>query len=264
MSRGSDALGACARLVSALNIERDWRLSQDQERAYITALVAHIPEDWDEPTLRRLIENYHKDQRLVASLQDRLHPNHQSAWARQRDQIAPILRHAGLEPRDLPAVSLEDLVQVALQGLMNTIGSFHFRSRFSTWTHTVIIRSGRHYLRELRAAKRNGDQVPLDRSGASHFVDPASTHTEAAVSGRALAELIETTLTEAGGKRMAYIFHLWAVQDRRLVDIGQEVGLSPSRVSVLIEQARRILQEHPSIRDWKEDTADTDTSSSDS
>src|SRR5438046_697293 len=76
------------------------------------------------------------------------------------------------------------------------------------------------------------DEVAVTRP-ADQATDP-----EAQAGASALNALITAILAERGGPNWVKIFRLWAHEDQRLVDIGQQIGLSPSRVSVLLDQMR--------------------------
>ena len=255
MEAREDLRGASARAVAALNAEQGWRLTPAEAAAYTMAVVACAPDEWDEPALLRLAHNYHQDHPMVVALQEPQNPQHELAWSGLRSRIIPMLCHAGVNAGDFPSVDLDDLTQMALDEVMKALASFRFESRFSTWSYTVVVRRGRRYLRDLSAAKRSTNQVSLDHHSAAGAAIPAAAHPEVAVVGRALAELVDSVLTEVGGMRLAHIFRLWAQEDMRLVDIGHRVGLSTSRVSVLLDQARQILQHHHEIRSWRDDLA---------
>ena len=256
MQLGLHLRDTCTRVVASLNVERGWHLTLAQEAAYAAA-VAALAKTADEATLKRVAENYHEDHVLIQALQDVNHPQHDTAWAEVRANILPVLRFAGLDRSAYPSVDLEDIAQLALGELMSSVQSFQFESRFSTWSYTIVIRRGRRLLRDMSAAKRFGATTTLDDATSSLATSSHSSDPEATALGKELTDRINLLLSEVGGARLARIFQLWFEHDLRLADIGKQVGLSTARVSVLLEQARYILQEHPEIQSWYHDWNDT-------
>ena len=116
----------------------------------------------------------------------------------------------------------------------------------------LIVRAAQHTIRARRSAKRTGIVVSLDTPQALTQPADQATDPEASARARELNELINMILAEHGGSRWVEMFQLWLHDDQRSVYIGQRLGLSSSRVRVLLAEARRILQKHPSIAAWRE------------
>jgi RNA polymerase sigma factor (sigma-70 family) len=239
-------------MVAALSAELAWELQADQQQTYVSALLQHLPNAPSKPDLRRLAMNYHQDHALVQALQDRANPRHEMVWAEAAGQVVRMVMHLGYGQAGEVLADVEELTQVAVKALIQALPTFHYVSRFSTWAYAVVGRSALRYLRELQAAKRHGRVESLEQHTELNEL-PAETEEdqpEARVAGRALAALIDAVLTERAGARLARIFHLSVHDELPLAEIGRQVHLSPSRVSVLLEQARQLLQESPELQAW--------------
>jgi RNA polymerase sigma factor (sigma-70 family) len=246
-----EAFERCKAMVSALSVEGGWKLDADQQEAYVTAIVSLMPEPCSDVTLRVLVQNYHKDHDLVQSLRDRHHPDHSKAWQSWITQTIKIIQHQKQIRSESALISVEDLAQYAVEELLRVLPTYRYRSRFSTWAYTVIVRSRKRYLVRLHAAKRGGttqDSYGLDVPVQHVTVDVQFPEQLAA--DHALVELIETVLTTEEDRRLALIFRLWVIDDMRLTDIGKCVNLDASRISVLLDRARQLLHQHPEIRAW--------------
>jgi len=238
----------CAAMVRELG--RGWGLTPTQELSYVHAILAFLPDPCTDPFIQQVIERYHQDNQEVQALRDATHPQHYETWRCWRENATRILRSVGLDSPVDQAVDLDDLVQNALEEINASIMRYKFHSRFSTWTYTIIVRVGQRSLRHRRAAKRAMIQVPLDDAvGLCQLADTA-TNPETSAQWRELSTLIAAILCKEGGQRWLTIFQLWACTDRRLIDIGQQVGLSASRVSVLLKQIRERLQEHEALQSY--------------
>jgi RNA polymerase sigma factor (sigma-70 family) len=238
----------CAELVAALS--QAWHLTAAQELAYPQAIIAYLPEDCTDAQLQRIVWYYHLDHEEVRALCDAQHTQHQEAWQRWHTQVSHILRSVNLDWLSDVAVDLEDLTQLALDKMRQSIASYRFNSRFSTWAYTVIVRTAQHVIRKQRAAKRTATVVSLDSGTALSSPADQTTDPEAHASAKELTALINSVLAEHGGLRWVEIFQLWFHEDQRLVDIGRQVGLSPSRVSILLEHMRLLLRQHPALIEW--------------
>lgn len=242
-------------MIAALDAEQDWRLSPEQQRAYLVALsdVGGLPADANK--LRRVVLNYHHDHTLVAQLRDSSNPYHHDAWNGWVSQAARILHTTQLgSQRDLLG-SAEDLVQVALEDLVRALPSFRYASRLSTWAFAVIAHSAQRYMRDLYAGKRNGQTEPIELSAAQWYAAPAQGEPASVAEIEALVALIDALLAAAPDPRWQTIFRLWVHQDLRLIDIARQLRLSQSRVSRMLTQLTALLREHPEIRAWLDQAA---------
>lgn len=250
MGTSHNAQARCAELITTLG--REWDLSPEQEAAYARAIVAHLPEDYTESQLQRLVRCYHLDHQEVHILRDPQHPGHQEAWRSWHGQVIRILRSANLDWLADVAIDFEDLTQIALEVLNKSIASYRFNSRFSTWAYTVVVRTGKRVIRERRAVKRTGTVVSLDDPTAIARHADSLADPEARARARELNELIDAILMEQGGSRWVEIFRLWIHEDQRLVDIGQRFDLSSSRVSILLDHMRKLLRQHSALLEWRQ------------
>lgn len=248
----SDAAIRCAGMVAALDAAGGWGLDAERLRSYVTAIAPLIPESCPEPVLRSLVTAYHHDHRLVAALRDPADPSHESAWGIWAGQSRRVIGRAVSYHADDPTIALDDLAQVALGAIAESLPSYRFGSRFSTWAYSVIAHSARHHLRDLHAAKRAGRPLSLEQQVGIDAAAPDHSSPEELAAAAALEQLVESLLQKADDQRLAEIFRLWARADMRLIDIGARMQLSASRVSVLLTTARRRLREHPEIQAWLE------------
>lgn len=253
MKHVPDTLTRCIATVAALNADLQWRLTDEQQRNYARVITSYIPDSCSDSQLERIAIAYHADHEQVAALRDPQHPKHHEKWQEWQRDVVRIIRHHGFAQPDGTLASLEELTQEALTALSQSLASFGFRSRLSTWAYTTVGRNAQRYLKMLAAAKRTAAIESLDdeRGAAVRLID--SSRVESGAELQALQAIIHGVLAEQGNERLAMIFRLWAQEDLRLADIGQRVGLSPGRVSVLIEQARNMLHQHPELRAWMTD-----------
>lgn len=229
---------------------REWALPAEQIDAYLHALRAYTQAQMDHMQLEWLIKNYHLDHQEVYMLSDAEHPGHLQAWDSWRDQIARILYKKNLYSLNDNATDLDDLMQMGLEELNKSLHTYRFASRFSSWVYIVIVRMGQRAIRERKSLKRQGTLFSLEIPGADatpadHTSDP-ETHADAV----ALEEEIYALLAQHGGERWVRIFQLWMSGDQRLVDIGKQVNLSPSRVSILLNQMLEMLRQQEHLRRW--------------
>lgn len=237
----------CAEMIAVFGEE--WQLTPEQQHAYTQAIIAYLPPSCTEAQLQQIIRCYHLDHTKVYVLRNSQHPGFQDAWSEWSVQVHRILRSANIQQSDV-TLELEDLAQIALEELRRSISGYRFNSRLSTWAYTVVVRGALRAIRKQRAIKRTGDLVSLDSMPTVDYPASQSTEPEVTSSARELNELINDVLREHGGERWVEIFHLWAHNDQRLVDIGRRLGISTSWVSVLLEQMRVILREHPALLEW--------------
>lgn len=251
MSNHGELTERCLAVLAELSREHRWTLRDEQREAYVRAIVPMLaPEASDAELFKRLLY-YHLDHDLVGALVDSAHPGHRASWEAWCVSALRIVRHTGLADSTGPLSSPEDLSQIALEEVLKALPSYAYRSRFTTWAYPVIVRAVQRQCSSHRAAKRSGPTLSLD--AALSATDPqasAGDHPEVASSAHLLAELARQVLSESKDTRMALVFQLWAVEDRRLTDIARVVGLDPSRVSVLLKEARKLLQQDPSVRAW--------------
>jgi len=108
----------------------------------------------------------------------------------------------------------------------------------------------RRHIRDSRAKKRAQRPDSLDALPDLDVVACANDEPEQQALHNILIGQISAVLIQGGDDRLAFIFHLWANDDRPAEEIGKLVHLHPSRVRALLVQARTILQQHPVILSW--------------
>lgn len=245
-----------AQVINELNQTNGWGLDSVSCGRYCEALTALHPHGCAETLLGRVVVAYHLDHRLVRALADACQAEHEGAWLSWMPQVLAVLSHAGLAGLDDGSGDLEDLAQVARLELARSLPVYRYESRFSTWAFQVILRSARNELRGRKALKRVGYTTYLDGSTALDVPIAETEHPESVAAARLLAALANSVLTGQGDARLARIFRLWALEDRRVVEIGAQVGLSPARVRVLLGQIVSLLQQDVRIRGWRSDDDD--------
>jgi RNA polymerase sigma factor (sigma-70 family) len=240
----------CAAMIAALNAELHWHLAADVQRSYMAALLqcgAQPPVDTD---LRRLVITFHQEHALVEALRNRAHPQHEVVWGQWCTNALRILRSQGLGTPGDALSDIHDLAQVALEDLVRSLPTFRYASRLSTWAYTVISQSAQRYLRDLRAAKRSRPTESLSQPEALEVAAPATEQPDAHAEARVLNELIHTVLAGQPDPRWVTIFQLWMHHDQRLADIGKQIGVSGSRVSIQLDQIIEVLRQHPALLAW--------------
>jgi RNA polymerase sigma factor (sigma-70 family) len=247
-----DKKARCVAMIAIVDKELNWGLDEAKRQEYAANIQTLVPAAYPDLLLRKLIENYHKDYKLVQTLLDCNDPEHDAAWLKWSTSVLAILRQAGLGWSGDTASDTDDLVQVALAQLVRALPSFRYTSRFSTWAYSVITQSIRRYIRDQQASKRAGRPLSLEQHPEIDTLHSAEDQPEQEVAASALAELIEAALAGQPDARLARIFELWVRADMRPEEIGQDVQLSSSRVRVLLAQAREALRRHHSILAWIE------------
>jgi RNA polymerase sigma factor (sigma-70 family) len=238
----------CERAVALLGPELD--LSSAQMAAYAETITAYVPARYNDSQLLRLVRYYHLDHEEVEALRDARHPGHEEAWAKWLPQALRILRDRNFGWLTNGALDIEDLGQIALKELHASLSTYRFNSRFSTWAYIVIVRAVQNAIRQQHAAKRNGASISIDEREALMQLGPDDDDPVIVGQAAALTADIYRILAEPGGSRWVESFQRWVLADERLIDIGQRIKLSPARLSILLDQMRTLLQQHPDIVEW--------------
>lgn len=235
--------------IAVCDERNTWGLGADARERYALAL-APLLDGLDAELWETVATNYHLDHRAVAALRESDNPDHERAWVRWSLQVLGVLRRQGLDWSRDTAIDSEDLAQVARAELSRALGSYRYRSRFSSWAYSVVVRCAQRQMRAARAARRSAAPGSLDalEEGAAP-ADPRPRHEERA-HGRLLAERVAAALAAHPDRRLAPIFQLWAVEERTSAEIGAIVRLHESRVRALLKQARELLRADPAIRGW--------------
>ena len=237
-------------MVAARGAELAWQLDVAHQHAYVAAVLPYLPDPCAEADLRGIVLNYHQDHALVGALLDHANPRYERVWTDAIGQVVRMAQHQGHAQAGGAAVDGDDLAQVALEALIRALPSFRYASRFSTWAYAVVGRSIQRHRRDLRASKRHGQVESLELYPEINDIQAADAQPEAYSEGVTLAALIDHILTERASERLAYIFQLSTRDELRLAQIGQLVHLSPSRICIMLAQARALLRQSPELRDW--------------
>lgn len=254
MQKKLDSREQCLAMLTSLCEEQGWNLSEAQRQEYVDAVGSLLAHGEGEALVRQRLYFYHLDHEQVRSLRDAYHPEHSGAWEVWLTSALRIVRSTGLASNESALLAVEDLAQVALEELLHALPNYAYRSRFTTWAYPIIARAARRHWTMLRAAKRSGPTAPLEAALAKGEPQVgADEQPEQVADLNALMDLISTLLVEQRDERMAKIFRLWALEDQRLRDIALQVGLDPTRVSVLLKEARELLRGHQAIRAWVEE-----------
>ena len=141
----------------------------------------------------------------------------------------------------LPLELIEDVVQDTLIRVLDRLGDFEGRSRFTTWTTTIAARIAMTELRRKRWKDVSLDDLTADGMRPSHStVDPGRDPEEATARNRIvrrLLELVDSDLSER--QRTAIVAELGGMPQE---EIGRRLGISRNAVYKLGHDARRKLQ----------------------
>lgn len=241
----------CSQMIARLNREQEWGLSETQIKRYAAGLAPCLQGACSDATLRTMIINYHRDHTAVEVLVEAGHQQHFEQWNDWMEAVLRILTSKGLDWSTDKAVNLDDLSQIALTELAHSIQSFRYQSRFSTWAYQVIVGSVRRHIRDSLAGKRAQRPESFDLLTDGEALIQLQDHPEIVSAGQLLVEQTLAILSTQPDRRLKDIFELWAVHDRSIEEIGRVFQLHPSRIRALLQQARQVLRDHPTIRTWR-------------
>lgn len=244
-------LDRCRQLIAESDEQLGWSLGPSAREHY-AAVLAPLLDGLPEERWPAVAANYHTDHNIVAALRAADHPDHNHAWTRWCAQVIGVLRRSGRGWPEDGVLTIDDLAQTARLALAQALPGYRYRSRFSSWAYSVIERSARDQLRAAHAQRRSGSTTSLDSlAEASQPSDLSAAHEQSA-HARLLAERIAVVLDAHPDRRLARIFHLWAVEDRTSAEIGMIVNLHESRVRALLKLARALLRADPELQEWNE------------
>lgn len=241
----------CRWLIVHLDEQFGWSLGPAAREDYAAALTPLL-EGLAEEAWAAVAVNYHSDHTIVAALRDSEHPEHHDAWRRWCAQVIGVLRRSGRDWATDGVLSIDDLAQTARIALVQALPSYRYRSRFSSWAYSVIERSARDQLRAARALRRSGDTTSLEGLAETSQPTDFSVAHEQSAYVQLLAERIAVILGDQADRRLAHIFHLWAIEDRTSAEIGMIVNLHASRVRALLKLARELLGADPELQEWND------------
>lgn len=252
MDKTSRVRSRVATMVTNLNSDLEWGLSLAQRQVYVAALVNYVDTECTSEELQRIVHYYHQDHQVVSALQNQHNHEHDHIWQQQIEHITAILVHANAPSLDDGAVELDDLVQTVLAELVRSLPNYRYRSRFSTWLYALVVNRLQRMMRDKTTLKRKGYTLSLDSEPGMQAFTTEMHQPERQADATILQELIQHVLQHESDERLSYIFWLWAVQDQRLKDIGEQMNLSQTRVRLLVRRACVILQQSDALQDWRD------------
>ena len=256
MLMDNDLYNQCLATVTELDAELGWGLSEAVREQYARAVVGLVDAERLEQRMWAIVQNYHEDHQRLAILRQPNHPDHNHAWEQVKKHIANIMQKNNLAWSSDQAIDRDDLVQIACTAVADKLHTFRFESRFTTWITPVAVRSGQRTVRDSLAQKRAGRPDSLDLIESSAL--PTDSHFERHISERLLVEQISAILQTHKHPQAAEIFLLRHYQGLGTKEIGERLYFHPSRVRALLAEAKALLQDDPSLRDWLEDQRDGD------
>jgi len=252
----------CLTIIARLNSQHHWNLSRAQQHAYATAITTHAAcsPRLDDGRLSAMVTYYHGEHALVEALRDPKHPEHSLCWAAWTQHAIRILlsKSAGMALLDGAAVSLEDLAQEAMHDLWRGLASYHYQSRFHTWSFTIISHClARHYRAlqtQKRAALRRIHSLDALLAEGATFCERAALQPEEIALHDSLMALMRQVLGQHPDKRLITVFSLWVYEEQPLRTIGEQLNLSVTRVHALLREAILLLRSATAIQTWESDS----------
>jgi RNA polymerase sigma-70 factor (ECF subfamily) len=154
-----------------------------------------------------------------------------------RTRLPGCLRQYGEVPADL----IEDVVQEALLRVLDRLGDFEGRSRFTTWCVSLAARIAmtelrRHRWRDvsLDALLESGALEPSSQPDGSDTPEDRLSQSKIT---RALQSLIDESLTER--QRIATVAEMCGLPQE---EVGRRMGTNRNAVYKLVHDARRKLK----------------------
>lgn len=245
-----------AAVVRALNGELHWGLRDDEQQAYATNLLRCWRDDKaTEAALRRLVQTYHTQWPAVRALQQASDPHHTTEWHAMGAYVQRVLwQRVNRSLPNLPDI-VEEISQVVLLAIHQSLPTYCYRSKLTTWVHKITINKYLNYLRTPNVPP--GESIDAASSPPPPLVSTSDDQPDNQVESQMLIELINTILQEHQQKhqqehqnpRLLQAF-LLKLDDLTLKHIGQRIGRSTTRTHELINQARVIIQADPRFQAW--------------
>lgn len=245
-----DIVTRCAAAAERCSAALCWNLDAATCQRYARALAVLLDEQIADERLQAALLNYHAEHATVAALSDARQAGHERAWQQWMAQVLAILRHERMDWSSDLAIDSEDLAQIARAELVRALPSYRYQSSLSVWAYRVVVQAVSRHIRDSRRAKRAARPDSLDQMLSSQAPLPAAAGAEAIVDARQLYGLVRAILGAQPDPRLLHIFHLWAIEERRVAEIGDLVRLHPSRVRALLAQTRQVLRAHPALQEW--------------
>jgi RNA polymerase sigma factor (sigma-70 family) len=249
--RQREAYARCMAAVEECNAVSRWEIDAVERQRYAAAMTTFLADDATDDQLHDIAANYHADHVMVAALRDQDARSHDHLWEQWMRQVMLVLRRAGLAWSSDGAIDSDDLAQIARAELVRALPSYRYQSRFTIWASRVVVQSVRRHLRDSQRTKRAVRPESLDQIAETDPPPDPFNAAESSAHARVLYDMIMTILAEQPDQRWRYLFHLAAVEDLRVAEIGALVQLSQPRVRALLQQIRQLLQQHPAIEAWQ-------------
>lgn len=246
----------CLAVTSELDAELGWGLSVVAKELYCRELVAIVPSAHLKQRMHTIVQNYHNDRKRWYALISPDDPDYNYAWEQLTKDIARILQKSRLVWLSDQAVNQDDLIQIASSEVASCINTFRFESRFTTWLTAVVVRTVQRVVRDSLAQKRAVRPEPIDQLEDSAIPEDNRLHIQ--VSERLLLEKIAEILSKHSNPLVLQTFLLRFYHDRGTKEIGELLFYHPSRIRALLAEAKILLQQDPSLRDWLKDQQDSD------
>ncbi|MFB9907086.1 RNA polymerase sigma factor [Allokutzneria oryzae] len=145
-----------------------------------------------------------------------------------------VLRQCG---RYLPCrEDAEEACQDALMRVAEKLPSFEWRSKFTTWLHTVVSNSA---LSTYRSLKRRSDKQVNDEPALQARPDPRTT---SVIAGSRIDLLEALERLEADRPRLAASFVLRDISQLTYAEIAEHLGLPLGTVKAQVHDARRVVR----------------------
>lgn len=240
--------------VEDLSRSEEWGLHEAEVTRYVEQLLARVPAASPERQLLRIVGYYHREHKQAMALADPKDPEHAAAWQWALQEIQRVLRIKGLNWSSDRSVDLEDLAQTAQIEVARAIVDYRYESSLRTWLQSVVKRRLLRFHRDSQAEKRAVRPESLD---AAEYSFVAWEDFEEDINATALVAMVERVLGSASDERLAVVFRLRHIHDWSAEEIGVRIRLHPSRVRVLLQQARALLARDAELRRWFSDGRET-------
>lgn len=138
--------------------------------------------------------------------------------------------------------SYEDVVQNTLCRVVHSIGSFEFRSRFSSWLYRIAVNES---FRENTNRKREVEKLVIDTELVEGLREPTEECLYGDLSRRRLGEIIRDASKDMSpAAKTAFEIYYLDHPGIRVGEAAQMLGISPDAFSVRLHKARAVVKRH--------------------
>ena len=154
------------------------------------------------------------------------------------------LRHALARTQDLD--DAEDVAQEVLIRVLNSIHTFRFQSRFSSWVYRITENQIRHQFRSRASVDLGEKRAHLRESDSN-----PEPHSEVSVDTKRLWDMVNTVV-EGLPELQDQAFRLVALQEWKPCEAARALGKSQTNVRASLSRARvkirgRLLERAPAL-----------------